>query len=168
MIFWRNRRAWKLKLIILIIVLTIPLVLNCQISDEKLKSKTIKFSNKLIENPDSLIYILQNEKEINSKSFLDYEYLESIIQRYKSIIKAQKRNDFFLSSVEIQPADSYQDKWVILKYKKYDNIFYDFYSMFFGAGCNNTVTYIFSVKEKEIYFKSISICQHEDPSILDE
>jgi len=57
-----------LKLIILIIVLTTPLVLNCQISDEKLKSKTIKFSNKLIENPDSLIYILQNEKEIYFKS----------------------------------------------------------------------------------------------------
>ncbi|MFA7327460.1 MAG: hypothetical protein WC121_12395 [Candidatus Kapaibacterium sp.] len=160
-----------IKIVILIMIVYSLLSASC-LTDEEIKERTISFCNKLIENPDSITSILQNEKIIRTDLITKQEYSSYIIEFDTAIIKAQKRNDFFLSDFKIQSADIYSEKLVVLHYKKHDNLFYNIYSyldgLFGSAGCNNNVTYLFKIQDDEIYFLSVSICQHMQPSILDE
>lgn len=152
-----------MKLLIICILILSPLFVHCQFSDEEIKHNIIEFNNKIISNPDNLDSILQNESTIRTNLVLDIEYSEYLLKSYSSIIKAQIRNNFFLTDYIVQ-----QNSLVILVYKKKDNLFYNFYSFFFGDDCTNRIEYIYSVIENEIYFKSINICQHQDASILDK
>lgn len=158
--------------LIVSILLFYPFLSASSLTDEEIEEKTIAFCNRLIDSPDSILYILQNEKTIITDFILNQEYSYKTITFDSLIIVAQKRNSFFLSEFKIQPADYYSEKLVILEYKKHDNFFYNIYSYFDGlfcsAGCNNNVTYLFEVQDNDIYFLSISICQHMYPSVLDE
>lgn len=152
-----------MKVLLIIFFIAYPLILQCQLSEKEIESKTVTFTNKLIRNADSLKIILQNESTIKTKLVL--EYSEVTLDRYILIIKAQKQNNFFLSEFKIRQVSD-NEKLCALIYRKHDNIFYNFYSLFFGNGCNNTVTYLYSIIDNKIYFRSISICQHMNPSGL--
>ena len=158
--------------IIILIIFSYQFLSATSLTDEEIEERTISFCDKLIENPDSLLSILQNEKIINTEFILNQEYLSMTIEYNSLIIKAHKRNRFTLSEFIIQPADSYSEKLAVLEYRKHDNFFYNIYSYFkytfFGGGCSNYISYYFNIIDDEIYFRSIGICQHMHPSELDE
>lgn len=77
------------------ILLFYPFLSASSLTDKEIEEKTIAFCNRLIESPDSILYILQNEKTIRTDVYLNWDYLYKRIEFDSLIIEAHKRNNFF-------------------------------------------------------------------------
>ena len=158
-----------MKKVIILSIITILVFGNATKATDykRFQEISLEFTQSLIMEPENLVNILKNSKDINSSLVLENKSSEYHLIKFKEIIKAQNRSDFKFNEFNFTRYNYKDSSMLTIKYSKNNSIFYDIFYSWLTDGSSDNVYYTFSINEDELFFRGVFICEHMNPSDIE-
>jgi hypothetical protein len=154
----------------ILILITYVLCINniCYSMDyDELKNKAITFSSKMINNPNDLLNILENDTTVKTELIFLRDNYESTIKIYTELVSIQKKSNYKIHEIDFLNFNGKDSSRLVIVYKKEHSLLYDIFYGWYASSCSDTITHRYEIKEEELYFYHIQTCQHTQISDLE-
>ena len=155
----------------LILILILSLFCNnricLSIDYDSIRTMAIDFSDKMINNPNDILILLKSEGNVKTELLFKNKNFEKEIKKYQKLLSIQKSGNYKIKESYYTKYNGVDSSRLVIVYKKAHSILYDIFVGWYTSDCNDTIAHLYEIRDAELYFYYIQICQHTEISDLE-